>query len=231
MLSLLLIPGLGSDDTVWRRTIAALGEDMPTTVGDTLSDDSLVGMANRILSKAPPTFCLAGVSMGGMVAMEIMRMAPHRVCGLALVDTNARPDTEEQAARRRTINTAVLASDDFRALGASSLDYLVHPSASEEVRRELIEMTARVGAETYVRQNLAVSARQDLRPILATIAVPTQVIVGEQDQMTPLELSEEVHRLVAGSELHVIPDCGHLPPIERPQLMAGRLRALLGQCV
>ena len=231
MPNLVLIPGLGSDAAVWTRTIAALGDDLSPMVGDTLQDASLVGMARRILSNSPPTFCLAGVSMGGMVAMEIMRLAPERVRALALVDTNARPDTENQAAYRRAANAAVQAAPDLRTLGASSLDYLVHPTTSEDVRRELTEMTVRVGAETYVRQNLAVSAREDLRPILSTIAIPTEVIVGEQDRMTPLELSQEIHRLIAGSELRVVPACGHLPPIEKPQIMADLLRALLAQSV
>jgi len=229
MPNLVLIPGLGSDPAVWARTIAALGDDVSAMVGDTLQDDSLAGMARRILSDAPPTFYLAGVSMGGMVAMEIMRLSPERVRGLALVDTNARPDSAEQAARRLTINAAVLAAPDLRTLGASSLDYLVHPSASEGVRRELIEMTMRVGAQTYVRQNLAVSAREDLRPILSTVVNPTVVIAGEQDRMTPLEFTQEIHQLIACSELHVIPNCGHLPPIEKPQIMADHLRTLLAQ--
>jgi len=229
MPNLVLIPGLGSDAAVWAPTIAALGDDVSAMVGDTLRDASLADMARRILSNAPPTFCLAGVSMGGMVAMEIMRLAPERVRALALVDTNARADPNEQAARRRTVNATVLAAPDLRTLGASSLDYLVHPTASEDVRRELIEMTVRVGADTYVRQNLAVSARDDLRPILSTIAVPTEVIVGEEDRMTPLEFSQEIHQLVGGSELHVVPACGHLPPIEKPQMMADRLRTLLAQ--
>lgn len=186
-------------------------------------------MARRILGAAPPTFCLAGVSMGGMAAMEIMRLAPQRVRALALIDTNARPDTEEQAARRRAANVAVLAAADLRTLGASSLDYLVHSTAGEDIRRELIEMTVRVGAETYVRQNLAVLAHGDLRPILPSISVPTQVIVGEDDRMTPVALSQEIHQAVSGSELHVIAACGHLPPIEKPDAMADRLRALLAQ--
>lgn len=229
MQDLVLIPGLGSDAAVWARTIAALGGDVKAMVGDTLKDDVLADMARRILSHAPPRFCLAGVSMGGMVAMEIMRLAPQRVRGLALVDTTARPDTEEQAARRRAINAAVLAAADLRTLGVSSLDYLVHPTAGEDVRRELVEMTVRVGAQTYVRQNQAVLAREDLRPILPSITAPTQVIVGEEDRMTPLALSEQIRQAIPGAELHIIPACGHLPPIEKPELMADRLRALLAQ--
>ena len=227
MQDLVLVPGLGSDAAVWARTVAALGSGITATVGDTLHDTSLEGMARRILGTAPPTFCLAGVSMGGMVAMEIMRLAPDRVCAVALVDTNAQPDTEEQAARRRKSTEAVLVATDLHILGAFALEYLVHADAGEDIRRELVEMTVRVGAETYVRQNLAVLERGDLRPILSTITVPTQVIVGAEDRMTPVALADAIHRAVPGSELHIIPACGHLPPIETPQIMAERLRALL----
>jgi pimeloyl-ACP methyl ester carboxylesterase len=200
-----------------------------TQIGDTLQDATLADMARRILTAAPPRFVLAGVSMGGMVAMEIMRLAPERVAALALIDTNARPDTEEQKARRQAINAAMLAADDIRTLGGSSLDYLVHRSAPQSVRTELTDMTVRVGAETYVRQNTAVAAREDLRPVLATIAVPTQVIVGEEDRMTPMALSQEIHAAIPGATLHVLPDCGHLPPIEKPEATADLLRALVAK--
>ena len=104
MHSVVLVPGLGSDATVWQLTIAELASEANCRVGDTLSDDSLPAMAARILKDAPSRFALAGVSMGGMVALEIMQAAPERVEKLALFDTNARPDTAEQTARRRATN-------------------------------------------------------------------------------------------------------------------------------
>ena len=96
MQTLVLIPGLGSDAAVWRRTIAALGDEVECRVGDTLNDDSLADMAARILGEAPKRFALAGVSMGGMVALEMMRIEPERVSHLALVDTTVSPDTLSQ---------------------------------------------------------------------------------------------------------------------------------------
>lgn len=90
-------------------------------------------------------------------------------------------------------------------------------------------MSARVGAQTYVRQNLAVAARPDFRPVLTSIAVPTQVIVGENDLMTPPAHSEEIHQAIAGSALHVIPACGHLPPIEKPDILAAHLKELMAR--
>jgi pimeloyl-ACP methyl ester carboxylesterase len=208
--------------------MTALGVSVECTVGDTLSDDSLPGMAERILRQAPERFSLAGVSMGGMVALEIMRSAPERVVRLALLDTNPCPDTPEQTSQRRSANAAVLASDNFEALATGSLRYLVHPAASVEVRNALVEMSLRVGAKAYARQNEAVMKRADQRQILPTIAIPTIVIVGAQDVMTPLALAEMIRDGIRDARLHIIPDCGHLPPIEKPDVVAGLLRAWMG---
>ena len=225
--TLVLVPGLGSDAAVWRRTITALGDEVQCIVGDTLSDDTLVGMARRILDQAPPSFGLAGVSMGGMVALEMMRIAPERVTRLALVDTSSRPDTWRQKVYRRLANAVVGTRSDYRRLAAGSLGKLVHASTSDVVRDELMTMSVRVGPKAYIRQNRAVMARDDLCAVLRGVTVPTAVIVGSEDRMTPVELSREIHTLTPGSTLHVIPDCGHLPPIERPEATAALLKTLL----
>jgi pimeloyl-ACP methyl ester carboxylesterase len=226
MQTLVMIPGLGSDAAVWRRTITALNSEVDCLVGDTLNDRSLRGMAQRILGQAPETFALAGVSMGGMVALEMMKIAPERVTRLALIDTNARPDAMARKAYRYLANFVAI-TGDFDRLSERSVDSLVHPSTPNDVRAELAEMGARVGARTYIRQNGAVAARRDLRPVLHSIAVPTAVIVGSEDLMTPIELSQEIHALTPGSTLHVIPGCGHLPPIEKPAALAVILLGLM----
>ena len=191
--TLVLAPGLGSDAAVWRRTIAALGDGCRCLVGDTLSDDTLPGMARRILDQAPQSFALAGVSMGGMVALEMMKAAPERVTQLELVDTNARPDTLGKKIYRRLANVMIGTTTDFERLAQRNLGSLVHPSTANDIRAELVQMSVRVGARTYVRQNRAVIARGDLRKVLPKVAIPTAVIVGREDQMTPVALSREIH--------------------------------------
>lgn len=221
---LIMVPGLGSDAAVWQPTIAELASEVDCRVGDTLSDDSLSDMAARILRDAPDEFALAGVSMGGMVALEIMRLAPARVLKLALFDTNARPDTPEQTARRQDTNAAMLGTEDLAALAALGIAYMVHPNADQSVRDALLKMTMRVGVAAYVRQNEALIARADLFPVLATISVPTVVVVGANDFMTPLACSEEISGGIANATLHIIPECGHLPPIEKPVVVADLIR-------
>ena len=227
--TLVLVPGLGSDAAVWRRTIAALGGGYRCLVGDTLSDDTLQGMARRVINQAPQRFALAGVSMGGMVALEMMKLAPERVSQLALVDTNARPDTFGQKIYRRLGNAVVGATKDFERLAERSLGSLIHPSTAKDVGAELVQMSVRVGAKAYMRQNRAVIARGDLREALPNIAIPAAVIVGQEDRMTPVALSQEIHARIPGSTLHVISDCGHLPPIEKPEIMAALLKELLAR--
>jgi pimeloyl-ACP methyl ester carboxylesterase len=196
-------------------------------IGDTLSDDTLAGMGRRILNQAPERFALAGVSMGGMVALELMRLAPERVSRLALIDTNALPDTLRQWAYRHLANLVVGTTNDFGRLAERSLGSLVHPGAPEDVRAELMAMSVRVGSRAYVRQSRAVIARGDLRRVLPSIGAPTAVIVGREDRITPVSQAQEIHRLTPGSTLQIIPDCGHLPPIEKPEALAALLLELL----
>jgi pimeloyl-ACP methyl ester carboxylesterase len=228
MLPLVLIPGLGSDAAIWQRTIAALGNDAHCIVGDTLQDPTLAAMAQRILDHAPDRFALTGVSMGGMVAMELMRLAPSRVTHLALVDTNARPDGFGRKLSRRLTSLVVAMASDFRPLVKRGIPALVHPDTADDVRAEIEEMSLRVGADAYIRQTRAVRMRPDLRGGLPAITIPTAVIVGREDTLLPVELSKEIHDLIPGSTFHVIPDCGHLPPIEKPEIMAGLLHGLIG---
>jgi len=229
MKKLVLIPGLGSDAAVWSRTIAALGDDARCMVGDTLQDESLTGMARRILATAPAAFTLAGLSMGGMVALEIMRLEPARVTGLAIVDSNAFPDTPEQAEQRRRMVAAIRGGIDLDASGRSALTRLIHPDAANEVGDEIVAMGIRVGGETYARQIEAVLHRPDQRPVLSSISIPTLVVTGADDAMIPPSCAEAMAAAITNAELAVIPNCGHLPPIEQPQATAALLRSLFAR--
>ena len=228
MHTFVLVPGLGSDTTVWERTIHELHGKVHCLIGDTLSDDTLVGMAQRILDQSPERFALAGVSMGGIVAMQMVQMAPERIVCLALVDTIARPDSFYTKTFRRLSNILVSILD-FQRLARFSVRSMVHRGAPDDVRTALVDMSLRVGVETYRRQNRAVLARIDYRTSLANIVVPTTVVVCNEDRMTPESLSRDIQQLIPGSTFQLINQSGHLPPIEKPKVMAAILAELLAK--
>ncbi len=226
MASLVMIPGVGCDAAVWRPTIEALGADVDCRVSEPLAGDCLGGMAARVLADAPDRFSLAGVSMGGLVALEIMRMAPERVLRLALVGCSARPDTRRQAARRRYASARIRGGVDFEAATIVSLETLLAASAGAAVRASVVAMAMRLGPEVYLRQNEA-EHRADLWPVLETVRVPTIIVVGAEDVMTPVALSAEMAAAIPCATLHVIPDCGHLPTVEVPEAVAETFRGWL----
>jgi pimeloyl-ACP methyl ester carboxylesterase len=221
---LVLVPGLGSDGTVWERTVAALGPEFDCRIADTLSDDSLSDMADRLLADAPERFALAGLSMGGMVALEVMRRSRGRVTRLALFDTTPLPDDSAALRQREALRDRLAAIDTYVELPTAMWSYMVHPSAVADVAEDMERMTRAVGPARYRRQVDAVIARDDLLPVLAVVDCPTIVVVGRDDVMTPPAVAQFIAHGIAGAELIVIPDCGHLPPFERPAQSAAIIR-------
>ncbi len=224
---LLLLPGLLCDARIWRDPAAALADLAQTSVPDLSGEDSIVAMAARVLDAAPPRFALAGLSMGGYVAFEILRQQPHRVQRLALFDTSAAPDTPERA-RQRRLGIASIRQGRFVGVTRQLLPRLVHARhVHGPVGAEVQAMAQRVGADAYLRQQTAILGRPDSRPMLAGIAVPTLVVVGADDVMTPPSESEAIASGIRGATLHRLAECGHLPPMEQPDVSAALLRAWL----
>jgi pimeloyl-ACP methyl ester carboxylesterase len=213
---LVLLPGLLCDEALWAPQVAALPG--PVTIPDLTRHDSLAGMADSVLAAAPPRFALAGLSMGGYCAQEIMRRAPARVTRLALLDTSARADSEEQRARRGGL-IELAQKGEFKGVTPRLLPLLIHPDRldDEALTRIVLGMAERVGKEGFLRQQKAIMGRPDGRPDLARIACPTLVLVGRQDALTPPALHEEIAAGVPGSELVVVEACGHLSTLERPE--------------
>jgi len=224
---LLLLPGLICDERLWRDVISGL--DAEATVADLTQDESMAAMAERALAAAPPRFALAGLSMGGYVAFEIMRQAPERVTHLALFDTSARADDEaRQETRRKGIE--MVGQGKFIGVSRGLLGNLIAPQhMGTQVAREVQAMSERVGQEAYIRQQKAILGRVDSRPTLSTITVPTLVGVGEADQMTPPELAEEMAAGIVGAELVRFPDSAHLPTMENPSAVVEAMKIWLAR--
>jgi pimeloyl-ACP methyl ester carboxylesterase len=218
MLPSVLIPGLLCTAEVFAPQMAALWPHGPVTAASTLEGDTIADMAAAILAAAPPRFALAGISMGGYICLEIMRQAPERVVKLALLDTSARPDTEEQTAKRRTA-VATARTGDFLAVAAEGTRAQVHPARIDDSYLLALNqrMAAAVGLKGYARQIEAIIGRSDSRPGLAAIAVPTLVLVGDSDMLTPPALAEELVAGIPGARLLVVPQSGHLSTLEQPE--------------
>ena len=195
------------------------------TVANHIRDDNMGAIARRILAEAPPRFALAGHSMGGYIAFEIMRQAPERVAKLALINTQARPDTAEATARRRGHDRARAEGGEYRAVLDELFAGFVHPSRQRRCRlRQLVyDMGDDVGPEGFMRQQTAMIGRPDSRPALAWIKCPTLVLTGDQDNTIPNSLSMEMSSGIPGAKLVMLPNCGHLPQVEQPQATADAL--------
>jgi len=228
--TLVLLPGLLNTRRVYESQIAELADIADAIVPELWHYDSIGAMAQATLDAAPERFALGGFSMGGYVCFEILRRAPERVERLALMDTQAVPDTPEATARRRGFIEQTRLGR-FHGVQPSLLPTIVHRSQlnDQAVVQPILEMAAEVGADGFCREQTAMIARRDSRPLLVDIKVPTLVLVGRQDLATPLSRAEEMAADIAHSRLVVIDNCGHMAPLEKPAEVSAALRRWLAQ--
>jgi pimeloyl-ACP methyl ester carboxylesterase len=205
---LVFVPGLLCDDRLWRHQVEHLADLADPTIADVTKGATMPEMAHAVLSAAPERFALAGLSMGGYAALEIMRGAPERVARLPL-DTSARADTPEQTATRREL-IELSRGGRFHEVPHRLLPNIVHPDRldDERLRSTVFAMAEAVDPEAFVR--------------------PTLVLCGREDALTPMHLHEEIADLIPDSRLRVIERCGHLSALERPEAVTTALREWLG---
>jgi pimeloyl-ACP methyl ester carboxylesterase len=225
---ILLVPGLASSPRIYAPVIPALWRCGPVMVANHIRDDSMAAIARRILAEAPPRFALAGHSMGGYIAFEILRQAPERVMRLALLNTQAGPDTPVASERRRG-QIARVEAGRFHDVIDELFPGLVHPSRQTDagLRRLVHDMGDDIGPEAFIRQQTAVMGRPDSRPTLSAIRCPTQVLSGDQDATIPNSQSVDMADAIADATLVIVPECGHLSQAERPQATAEAMVAWL----
>ena len=233
MTTLILLPGMACDATLWQplqASLVAAHSAGSVVVADVHGRaDSLPAMAALLLAEQPGDLLLAGCSLGGMLALEAARQAPQRMRGLALLGTSARPDTPALATLRRNAITEFAAGRIEPLLRANAL-FTFHASHQARLVEAYIAMVLRAGAASLIRQNTAVMARADLRPTLATITCPTLVVGGADDRLTPPDCSREIAAAIPGAQLQLLPDCGHMLTWEQPQALASLLLAWLLRC-
>jgi len=217
-LPIVFIPGLMCTGRIYQHQVETLGQAHPVLLANHWSHDSMAGIAKSILDVASETFALAGMSMGGYVALEIMRQAPGRVTKLILMSTSAKPDTPERSAdRRKQVEGA--RKYGVRAGTKELYPKLVHPARHEDapLLTTFFEMAEELGVDAFANQIEAIIGRPDSRPMLGKITAPTLVIAGKDDALITPENSEELANGIPGARLALIEHCGHMGMIERPE--------------
>ncbi|BBE70575.1 alpha/beta fold hydrolase [Oharaeibacter diazotrophicus] len=225
-LPIVLVPGLNCTATLFADQIEALSTERGVMVACHGRQDRVADVAAAVLADAPERFVLGGLSMGGYVAFEILRQAPERVAGLILMDTTARPDAPD-AVERRERQIALAEGGRFADIPTMQIPLLVAEGAVERLGPVVRAMAEATGPEAFVRQQRAILSRPDSRPDLAAIAVPTLVVVGDRDRITPPEHAEEIADAIGASRLAVMPVCGHLATLERPEAVTHAIRGFL----
>jgi len=229
--TLLLLPGLLCDRTVWLHQAAALSPHATCIVVPDYGDlDAIPAMAQAVLSAAPEgPLMIAGHSMGGRVALEIARLAPQRISRLALLDTGTDPladgaaGADERARRMALLHAA--RRHGMRAMGEQWARGMVHPSrVGTPVFESILAMIERSTPDRFQAQLHALLARPDARPVFSTLQCPTLLVCGRQDGWSPLARHEEMQRALPHARLAVIEDSGHMTTMEQPEAVS---RALL----
>lgn len=220
-LPIILVPGLLGSPRLYAEQIPALWRVGPVTVATHTKDDSMGGIARRILASAPARFALGGLSMGGYVCFEILRQAPKRIAKLMLLDTSALPDAPEQSAQRR-LQIEMARTRGLGEIVDGLFPRFVHARrwGDESLRRICRTMMQEVGVDGFINQQTAIMSRPDSRPGLARIRCPTLVIVGDGDVLTPPERAEEIANGIPDARLSIIRDSGHLSTLEQPAAVA-----------
>ncbi len=226
--ALVLVPGLNCTRALFGPQIEALGAERPIMVADHTGDDTVQAIAARLLSAAPERFALAGLSMGSYVALAVMRQAPERVTRLGLLDTNARGDVPAARQNREEL-IALAQAGRFAEVHDALWPRLVHPDRGRDTALEstVRTMMLDIGPAAFVRQQRAIMTRPDSRDLLARVDIPTLVLVGEDDILTPPEQAREMANLMTGASLLTVPHCGHLSSLERPDAVTEALRGWL----
>lgn len=228
---LLLIPGLAGDAEMFRDVLPALPPALRPTVAQVHTQagvDRIEDMAALLLRTHAGPLVLCGTSMGGMIAMEAARQAPERIAGLALLGTTARPETTEMRTLREGA-IVLFERGDVREVIEPNVAFAFHPhqAADAALVQRYLDFVLRAGGHQLARQNRAVIHRPHALQHLPAVRCPTLVLCGDSDQLTPPDCSREIAAAIAGAELHLLAECGHMLTMEKPaevnHLLAGWL--------
>lgn len=220
--ALVLLPGLLSNERIWAHVAAHLSDCAEIYILPSV-DNSREKMVRSILERAPPTFALAGHSMGGWLCFEILRAAPERVERLCLLNTTARADSEEKRRKRHAMIERVRKGEFCNVVEELVEFFVFQPEAKEGVRKMFLE----VGEKTFIAQEEAMLQKEEVLSLLPRIVCPTWVIHAAEDRNFSLEEQEEIMEKIPHAKLAVVEEAGHMSPLETPQAITALLRLWL----
>jgi len=223
-LPVVLVPGLACSPRIYEPQLPELWRHTSVSFANHARGGDMAAIARRILTEAPLRFALAGHSMGGYIVLEMYRQAPERIARLALLNTSARPEAPEVSERRRQL-IAEVKQGGYRKVIEGLFANFVHPSRVNDahIKKIVFDMADDVGPDAFVWQLEAITGRVDSRPTLATIRCPTLVLTSDSDRMVPIDASTEIAEGISNAKLVTVPDCGHLPQLEKPAAMSEAL--------
>ncbi|MFD2178042.1 alpha/beta fold hydrolase [Veronia pacifica] len=223
-LPLIFLPGMMCDERLFAPQIDVLRQQRDVSVMDIGRFDTMAALANDVLSKAPEHFALAGLSMGGILAMEVIRQAPGRVKKLALMDTNPRAEIDEVKASRAVHLDRVSQGDMLGVMKEVMIPKYLHQGFPRpEIDQLCVEMARTLGDQVFINQSLALRDRPDQQDTLAKVRVPTLILMGEDDQLCPLDRHETMKALIPHANFVVVEKAGHLPTLEQPEATSQHL--------
>ena len=228
MTPLVLLPGMMCDERLFAPQISELSKQRDVHFVQISDYETISELASDVLNNAPPVFALAGLSMGGIVAMEVLSQASYRVERIALLDTNPLAELSDVAKRRGPQIDAVrngqlkeIIRDDMKP------NYLFDGVKKTEILKLCMDMALDIGPDAFIRQSIALRDRFDQKNTLRSYKRPALVLCGKHDVLCPLERHELMHTLLENSKLEIIEDAGHLPTLEQPKITTMALASWL----
>ena len=227
---LVLLPGMMCDARLFGPQIAELSADTAVMVAPITQGERIEEIASSLLDLLPKRFALAGLSMGGIVAMELLRRAPDRITRIALMDTNPLAETPVIAANREPQIVKVRSGRMLEVMrDEMKPNYLAPGSQRADVLELVMDMAETLGAEVFIRQSRALQRRRDQQAILRKCKVPALILCGAHDQLCPVKRHTFMAELIPYAKLVVLENAGHLPTLEQPAETTAALRDWMRQ--
>ncbi len=214
---LVFIPGMMCDSRLFQPQINEFSKQYMVCVTPASCSNSIENISFEILRYLPTKFVLIGLSMGGILAMEIIKKVPERVMKIVLMDTNYKSETSEIKSRRlpqiQLVKEGLLEEVMCQQI---KNNYLRKDKQNQEIFDLCLSMANGLGKEIYINQSKALATRKDYKSTLKNIKVPSLIICGEYDRLCPIKVHMEMESLIKNSKLEIIPDAAHLPTLEQP---------------